>query len=423
VKTWVAVLALLAVAVAAAFGWHWLAADPGYVLIRARGKSIETSLVFAVVALLLGWGLLSIAWRLLRWPLRAWGRAQRKRGREKLAGGLAAFAEGRYAQAERDLAKAAKQPALRGPALLAMARAAHMRGEDERASNALDDAAVYAEPAALAQRAKFLIERSRSAEALALLKPKAAAAAAAGILPPVGWHVLIEAALAQNDTQTAFDALPQLARTQSLAPATMAAIETRVLAAALAAAPTTARLNTLWNVTNRVQRKQPAIIAAFARRSAGFGQTLAAMDEIESAQRREWNEQLALCYSALGPAELPTRTRHAEAWLAIAPNSPALLTTLGRLCRDEGLWGKAIQYLDRATAIDDSAVAWEALGDCHAGADEEHLANRCYSNALRAARGEATTPLDNHQQGLMDTHALIVEERDQHGVPRLPKAS
>ncbi|MCW5567868.1 MAG: heme biosynthesis HemY N-terminal domain-containing protein, partial [Dokdonella sp.] len=191
-KTWVVILLLLAVAVAAAFGWQWLAADPGYVLVRVRGLSIETSLVFALVALLFTWGALSLGWRLLRWPLRAWGRAQRRRGRERLAGGLAAFAEGRYLQAERDLAKAAKQPALRGPALLALARAAHARGEDERASSALDEAALEAEPAALAQRAKFLVERGRHLDALALLKPKVAT----GALPPVGWRVLIEAALA-----------------------------------------------------------------------------------------------------------------------------------------------------------------------------------------------------------------------------------
>lgn len=417
-KIWIGVLLLLGVAVGAAFGWHWLAADPGYVLIRVRGTSIETSVVFAVIALLVSWGLLNVAWRLLRWPLRAWGRLQRRRGRERLANGLVEFAEGRYAQAERDLAKAARQPALRVPALLALARAAHARGADERASAALDEAAVDAEPAALAQRAKFLVERGRAGEALALLKPKAATAA----LPPVGWRVLIEVALIEGDTQAAFDALAPLARSQSLAPATIGAIETRVLAAMLAAAPSAARLNTMWSSASRGQRKQTAISAAFARRSAAFGQTLAAMDEIESAVRREWNEELALVYGDLGPAELPTRTRHAEAWLAIAPNSPALLTTLGRLCRDQQLWGKAIQYLDRATAIDATSLAWEALGDCHAGKGDEGRANRCYSNALHAARGEAVIALATRLGGAVDTQALIVEERDQHGVPRLPLA-
>ncbi|MEO8012150.1 MAG: heme biosynthesis HemY N-terminal domain-containing protein [Dokdonella sp.] len=417
-RIWIGVLLLLAVAVAAAFGWQWLAADPGYVLIKARGVSIETSLVFALVALLLSWALLSVIWRLSRWPLRAWARDQKRRSRERLANGLTEFAEGRYLQAERDLAKAARQPALRGPALLALARAAHARGEDERASNALDEAAVDAEAAALALRARFLLERGRPADALALLKPNIATTS----MVPVGWRVLIDAALLEGDAQTAMDALAPLARSQSLAPANMAAIESRVLCACLTAAPSAARLNAIWTAASRAQRKVPAVVTAFARRSASFGQTLAAMDEIETALRREWNESLASAYADLGPAELSTRTQHAEAWLAIAPNSPALLTTLGRLCRDQQLWGKAIQYLDRVTEIEGNSLAWEALGDCHAGKGDERLANRCYSNALHAARGEAVSALANQIRGPLDTHAMIVEERDQHGVPRLPVA-
>lgn len=416
-KTWIGIFLLLLVAAAAAFGWQWIVEDPGYVLVRLRGTSIETSLVFSAVVLLLAWGLLNIIWRLLRWPARAWIRAQRRRARENLATGLAAFAEGRYLLAERNLARATRQPALRGPAFLAMARAAHARGDDEGAQKALDSAAVDAGAAALAQRAKMLVERGRHAEALALLKPKAGN----GSLPPVGWQALIEAALAENDAQTALDALPLLAKTQSLAPATMAALEARVLVAALTTAPSQARLNTLWNATSRSRRKQAPIIAAFARRAAQFGQTLAAMDEIETAQRREWSEELALCYSEIGPAEMATRTRHAEAWLSIAPNSVGLLTTLGRLCRDQKLWSKGIQYLDRAVEIAESPAAWETLGDCHAGAGDEARANRCYGNALMILRGKPAVPLAGRSTARVDTHAMIVEERDNHGVPRLPK--
>ena len=416
-KIWVTILLVLAIAVAAAFGWQWVVEDPGYVLVRLRGTSVETTLVFSAVALLLTWAILSILWRVLRWPARAWIRSQRKRARENLANGLAAFAEGRYLLAERLLTKAAKQPAVRGPALLVIARAAHSRGDDAVAAKALDEAAIDVEAAALAQRARFLNERARHADALVLLKPKAAL----GKLSPVGWQVLIEAALAENDAQTAFDALPTLAKTQSLAAPVMAALETRVLVAALASAPSQASLNSLWSSVSRQHRKQPEIIAAFAKRAAHFGQTLAAMDEIESALRREWNDPLALAYSDIGPAELAVRTRHAEAWLAIAPNSTALLTTLGRLCRDQKLWGKAIQFLDRAVGITDSPIAWETLGDCHAGAGDQVLANRCYRNALLNQRGQPAIPLDSRISARVDTQALVVEERDQHGVPRLPK--
>ena len=105
----------------------------------------------------------------------------------------------------------------------------------------------------------------------------------------------------------------------------------------------------------------------------------------------------------------------------MSPNSAALLTTLGRLCRDQKLWGKGIQYLDRAVEIAELAPAWEALGDCHAASGEEKLANRCYSNALLILQGKSATELTERMSARVDTHALIVEERDHHGVPRLPK--
>lgn len=416
-RVWFGVLLLLVLAAAAAFGWHWLASDPGYVMIRVRGTTLETSLVFALVVLLVAWGVLSIVVRFARWPFRAWGRAYRRRGRERLASGLTALAEGRYAHAERDLGKASNHAALRGPALLALAQSAHERGSEERAREALDQIHGPAETAALVLRASILIDNGRAGEALALLKP----AAARGTLPPRGLRLLVDAGLASGDTRAALDALPALARTQSLAPEDQVDLDTRTYAAALAAAPDTTRLNALWNAASRAQRRRPELIAAFAHRSAELGQVLAAMDEIESAQRREWNDALALAYADLGPAELPARTRKAEGWLSIAPNSAALATALGRLCARQSLWGKSEQYLERALAIEETPLAWETLGDCYAGSDDAATANRCYANALRLARGETTEPVGSLAlRGPVDTRALAFEERSEHGVPRLP---
>ena len=112
-KSWSALLLLLAVACVAAFSWQWLAADPGYLLIRYGATSIETTLIFAIVALLLVAAVVRLVWRLLRAPLAAWARRRRRRGRERIAAGLVALAEGRYAQAQRQLERAA--PSSAGP--------------------------------------------------------------------------------------------------------------------------------------------------------------------------------------------------------------------------------------------------------------------------------------------------------------------
>lgn len=417
-KAWRTILLVLLVAVAAAAAWHWLAADPGYLQLRIRGTTIETSVVVAVACLLLLWAAMALVWWLLRFPFRAWGRSYQRRGRERLAAGLTAFAEGEYAQAERELAKAANHEAFRTPALLVAARAAHERGAEDRATQALAEVGPSGARAADAMRARFLLERGRAAEALALLQPKAAN----GDLSLRGRRILIDAALACDDQQAALDALPPLARSQSLTPETQAALETRVLDAALAAAPDAARLNALWGGATRAQRKRAELVAAFARRSAALGQTLAAMDEIESAQRREWSDDLAALYATLGPDELAARTRKAEAWLDLAPNSAALATAIGRLHAQQSQWSKAIPALERALGLGETAAAWEVLGDCRKASGDDAAAAACYANALRVARGEAGIPLGQRAlPGTIDTRPIAVEERSEHGVPRLSK--
>jgi HemY protein len=418
-RPWRSILLLLLAALVAAFAWHWLAADPGYVQVRLRGTTIESSLVVTIAFLLVAWAVLTIAWRLVRWPFRAWGRAVKRRGRERLAGGLTAFAEGDYALAERDLGRAAAHEAFRTPALLVLARAAYERGAPERATQALDDVGPSGMRAADSTRARFLVESGRHAEALAFLKPKAAS----NELSLRGWRLLAEAALAEGDTQTALDALPALARSQSLTADTQAVLETRVLAAALAAAPDATRLNALWGAASRAQRRRPELVAVFARRSAALGQVLAAMDEIESAQRREWSDELATVYSEFGGAEAGARLRKAEAWLSLAPNSAPLLCTLGRLYVQQQQWGKAEESLERSLALAESSAAWEALGDCRKGEGDSAGAITAYANALRALRGEASTPLGNRLlRGPLDTRPIAFEERSEHGVPRLPGA-
>lgn len=418
-RLWRSILLLLVVALVAALGWHWLAADPGYVQLRIRGTVIETSVVVALASLLLAWAVLGLAWALLRWPFRAWGRTVKRRGRERLAAGLTAFAEGDYLQAERDLARAAAHAAFRTPALLVSARAAYERGQPERATQALDGVDAGGARAAEATRARFLVESGRHAEALQRLKPKAGS----GDLSPRGWRLLAEAALAQGDTQTALDALAPLARSQSLAPDTQASLETRVLAAALASAPDAARLNALWTSATRAQRKRPELVAAFARRSAALGQVLAAMDEIESAQRREWSDLLATAYGDLGAGESGSRLREAEGWLAQAPNSAPLLTTLARLYLLDAQAGKAEETLERSLALSASASAWEVLGDCRKAQNDNVGACVAYANALRCQRGEtvqALAPLIARSS--LDTRPIAFEERSEHGVPRLPAA-
>ena len=105
-KLWRWILLLVIAAAIAAFGWHWVAEDPGYVLVRFRGITAQTSLLAAVVLLLLAVVAITMLWRLARWPFGAFSRRHRRLSQQRLAEGLVALMEGRHSDAERDLHRA-----------------------------------------------------------------------------------------------------------------------------------------------------------------------------------------------------------------------------------------------------------------------------------------------------------------------------
>ncbi|HWX66742.1 MAG TPA: heme biosynthesis HemY N-terminal domain-containing protein [Rhodanobacter sp.] len=415
-KVWRWILLLVIVAALAAFGWHWVAEDPGYVYVHMRGWYVERTVVGAVLTLLLFWALLTVLWRLLRWPFGAFSRRHRRLSQQRMGEGLVALMEGRHGDAERDLNRASRLDSLRGPALLAAAEAASRRGEHGRALEALNQAAQSAPQAARVLRARVLRRDGKSAEALTLLVPEADK----GALTPGGWRELALAALANGDLRRARAALDPLQKSGALGSRAYAALEAQILTATINAASDGAALNTLWSQLPKAQRRVPAVIDAYARRAASFGLTLPAMDEVESALRREWSPLLIETYGTLAGDDIEARLRRAESWLDAHPNDATLLLTLGRMCVRLKLWGKAQQHLQRSLALAPSAGAWEALGDSFAGQDNPGQAQRCYRNALAFIRGDAVDPLAPDSRGTrLDTQPIAIEERDQHGVPRL----
>ena len=315
-RVWRWVLLLVIIAALAAFGWHWVAEDPGYVLLRLRGWRVETTVVAAVLILLLAWALLTALWRLLRWPFGAFSRRHRKLSQRRLGEGLVALIEGRHGDAERDLNRASRLDSLRGPALLASAEAASRRGEHGRALEALDQASQSVPQAARVLRARVLRRDGKPAEALALLTPKADKST----LTPGGWRELAQAALANGDTRRARDALEPLQKSGALGSRAYAALEAQILIATINAATDGASLNTLWSQLPKTQRRVSAVIDAYARRAASFGLILPAMDEVESALRREWSPLLIETYGTLAGDDVEPRLRRAEGWLDAHPN-------------------------------------------------------------------------------------------------------
>jgi len=411
-------LAFFALAFIAALTAWSIGDDPGYVLLQRGQWAVETSLVFALLALLVAWALLAGLLWLLRFPLRAMAARARRRGRVQLSRGVQALAEGRTQRAEQLLLGASRLRSLRLPALLAAYSAAHTRGEARRQGDLL--AAIAAtgegETAATVLRAQSELEHGRAGTAIELLTPLDQAQR----LPPAGVRTFVEALAARGRAREAISLLSPLRRSQSLASAEMERIETRVLTQALGQAPDGAALEATWGELDRGQRREQPVALAYARRAATLRAGGAAIGDVESLLGKYWNDALVVAWAQL-PGEPEPRLRKAEKWLEAHQNSPGLLLALGDLCRRQSLWGKADTYLRRALGAGAGAEAWEQLGHAYAAQGDTARAAHAYASALAVQRGEALPDAPTRTGiGALISPIAIVEERNEMGVPRLP---
>ncbi len=415
-KLWRWILLLLVVAVLAAWGWHWVAEDPGQVVISLRGWRVQTTVLIAIVLVLVLWALIGLLGRLLRWPFGAATRRRRRLGHKRLASGIVGLFEGRHDAAERSLLKSARYTPLKAPAQLLEADVARRRGAWDRALERLDQASEQAPQAARVLRARVLREMGRPDDAALLLGPEAEA----GKLPPAGWHELVRTRLAAGHAVSAMQALGPLRKTGALGSEAMATLEKDVLADALAQAGDARSLADIWRKLPRPRRNDPELAAIYARHAARHGAGLAAMSELESALRKHWNPELAALYVSLEDIPADQRLRQAESWLKSHADDAVLLAALGSLCTQQGLEGKARHYLERALELQpDLAPAWAALGDVAQHENDALAAARAYRNALDIAAGSKPA---RWLPGLQTELAPVLEERSTHGVPRLPSS-
>jgi len=419
-------LLLLALAVLGALAWQPFVHDHSQVIVHLRQYTYTTNVSWALlilgVALLIVW---IIAW-LVRLPLRLWRGHRHKQHRARLAGGLLALHEGRWARAEKSLEHAANDPAMRLPARLGAARAARERGDVAAVERHLQAANPDADnPAIALDRADDLLRNSRPLEAAAALD----AAALKTPLPP---RALVLRARALAATGRAFDAygtLGALRAAQALSNTEYAEFESALAQQSLREAPDANALADRWDRLLAPLRAQAEVIIAYADRASALQLEDAAASAIESALKSQWNEALALHYGRIPPGRLATmdagardpgaRLAIAESWLRAHSDSPALGITLGRLSRQQNP-GKAEGYLHRAIAQGAGSEAWEELGHIYAAQGDEARARQCYANALRATRNEEVEELPG--RGVKDRifDESVVEERSELGVPRLP---
>jgi len=384
--------------------------NDGYVLLVMPPYRVELSLVFALFLLLVGFVLtyagLRLAAATLGLPGRvgAWRAARRgRKARETLLDALREFFAGRYARAEKAAVRAIGLGEEPGLSAVLAARSAHELHAHDRRDAYLAQAAVLApgdDAVRIVTEAALLLDQRRPREALEVLKalPRKHTAALRLELRAhelaKNWEPVL-ALVTQLEKRGALDA-EQAIRIRRHAQAQLVEREAHDADA----------LREAWKRIPSKERKDTRVAMAAAKGFSAAGACGEAKAVIEQSLDESWDSELVALYADCEGSEALKRIERAERWLESHPNDAALLLALGRLCAQQGLWGKAQSYLEASVSVEPTHGAHLAaarLQESLGNADDarEHYHKSLDLALARLAHVSASREKPCQKQGIM----------------------
>ena len=338
--------------------------DPGYVLVSYAGRALETSLWFALALLLIAYfGIRLVVFvtaRLLRGRtlFGAW-RAQRvqRSAEQQTVRGLLLLAEGEWEEARRILTDAAGRAGMPLVNYVQAARAAHESGDVEGRDELLNRADETTPGARIAIRltqARLLFDQGLWRDCRALLLE------VREMTPrhPFMLDMLSQCHERLGDWKAVIELLPDMRRCRATDGETLQALERRAWSHRLA----TEDYARTWQDLTKELKRDPELIAAWARRLVESGETAAAERAVHKALERNWHPGLVELYGLIPSPDLARQLRVAEGWLADHPDDATLLLALGRIAMMAGAWSKAREYLEASLGLDSCNAVYGELG-------------------------------------------------------------
>ncbi len=382
---WLLTLAALAVGMALAARYN-----DGYVLMVLPPWRVELSLNFLILLELLGFLLLYLALRTVTNTLalpktvreyRA--RRHREQAERALAEAIRFSYEGRYGHALKSAVSAHDAGYAPGLTALVAARAAHALHEDEREAEWLARAALYdteSRNARLMTEAELFLDAHCYAEAQAALD----LLAAGGQRHIAALRLALKNQRALGDWREVLRLVRLLEKARALSALQAAPLKLRahlenMRTLALQAVP----LASYWREIPASERRSPQLSLEAAKLLIAVGDCRGAQTIIEYALADEWDSGLVAAYAECSGGDILGRIAHAEAWLKVHPREAELLLALGRLCRQQELWGKAQSYLEASLSLASTRPAHIELAQLFDRLERPADADRHYRLAAR----------------------------------------
>ncbi len=389
--------------------------DPGYVLIAVGPWTVETSLVLAVVIVLLSFAILyyslRISFRVLAVPggVRRWRKQRREhKAIKSLTQGLIDLAEGRWQAAEKEVLKythdgKSKRGLLQNEALLlnylAAARAAQAQGAYQRRDDYLKLAHENHPSADIAvglTQAELQLTQNQLEQALATLRHLHQ-------LAPKHAQVLkVLAVLYQKlaDWEHLLDIIPLLRKRKAMKPKAIDELLQQSHLALLHAAQLSDDLSHVWTRIPVSLQEKETFLLVYVERLLDAGESDLAEPLLRHALGRQFSESLLMLYGKIESADPARQLSLVETLLVDHQQDAVALLTAGRLSLRTKLWGKARSYLEASVNAQASAEAYNELGNLLERMGESSAAAECFREGLRLVSGcEQTTPISMELSG------------------------
>jgi HemY protein len=328
--------------------------DPGHLSLRYRDYSVDTTLAFAVIALVLVMVIINLLLRLLRslfhLPGSIHSLSQNRRyakARRQLNQGLIDLAEGRFEQAENHLMRMVDFSDSPLVHYLAAARAAQLQGKHDARDNYLKEAHEANPDAELAigvTQAELQLAHQQTEQALATLTHLHSVAPKHDYVT----MLLARCYLELHDWKALVELLPDVRKRKLLLPARLREMELAGYRGTLELARNRQTdFEAAWSRLPRDLQTEPVLLCyyldQFARNNwsdADAEQTLLRVLE------NQWNDCLIEVYGRYRSRDATTQLSKAEKWLDDYGHNEQLLLALGRIATRASLWGKAQGYFE-----------------------------------------------------------------------------
>ncbi len=387
------IILVIALVVGGALG-TLMTRDPGYVLVTYEHMSFESSLWFALFALVVGYFFVrtisSIVRRLARsgTGVAAWRADRRSRvAQAKTVRGMLLVGEGDWEGARKSLLADVEH--MESPLLnyVGAARAANELGEDADRDALLMKAEESVQGSTLAvalTRAELQMSVGHCQEAIATLhKAKAAAPNHPRLL-----RLLADCYEKLHDWKALLALAPELQRRRAIAPGPLQESRLRWVTEFFAEPGTGAepeiaqQLQVEWNGLDKETRSNPTVVAACARALMTVGANDEAESMLSKALKQNWNDDLVSLYGRVRVDRSSRQIANAESWLRDHPNNAALLLALGRISLTNSDWAKAREYFEESLKSKRSADAYGELGRLCLAVGERTRASELLAQAI-----------------------------------------